>query len=603
VAGVAGGMMTGVAFGVVQGVAGGVMTGVAFGVAVGVAGGMMTGVAGGVAFIFGFLRLYFWLPELLGLLLLRVLPLPAEQRLRYLPPHFDELIRMPLPFMASWIAEAHRSNPTAARQTLDYFINSTNQQACAARAMTAIAVDTFHNCQSAQDLAALGENLHWMSQAASPWVRTCLDLGQDVRSALESTSIFRQAQNLDIVGKKLHAHQGNLATASSSEATRFGGVFKRWQDIIANTCHSLREKAEQSKEIPQVYVSGPALEEGKAGALFKGRRDLFRQLEALILSRQAPHLALYGGRRTGKTSTLNYLPKFLPSHILSLLVDNQALASATTLSGWAELFAHEIIASAKKNYQLHLPEPDAAALQRDPFVALNPWLDKIEKMSGEKILLLCLDEFERMEELIEATRSRTPLNFLRNLMQHRSRWIVLLSGAKMPQDLAPYWSDYLINTQTLRISFLNHEESLDLIRTPVKEFPPDIWPVEAAEEIWRLTAGHPYFIQLLCSTMVDFLNQHKKTQASKEEVEIILPQAFGMGYQVFREFWNSCTAAEQEVLRTRAEEGILNPEQKAAVPALIQRDVLSPDLSFRVPLLKKWLLCKDLGESLTVLTK
>jgi 2-phosphoglycerate kinase len=64
----------------------------------------------------------------------------------------------------------------------------------------------------------------------------------------------------------------------------------------------------QSPEIRQVYIAGNSLDPATAKNRFKGRIDIFREIETMALSEHPPVLLLYGGRRTGKTSALKYLP-------------------------------------------------------------------------------------------------------------------------------------------------------------------------------------------------------------------------------------------------------------------------------------------------------
>lgn len=69
------------------------------------------------------------------MLMLKILPLRPADRRRFLPPQFDQLIILPLPFLPSLIVEAHWENQAAARQTINYLITSTNQQKTAAKAI------------------------------------------------------------------------------------------------------------------------------------------------------------------------------------------------------------------------------------------------------------------------------------------------------------------------------------------------------------------------------------------------------------------------------------------------------------------------------------
>ena len=99
-------------------------------------------------------------------------------------------------------------------------------------------------------------------------------------------------------------------------------------------------------------------------------------------------------------------------------------------------------------HSLKLPALDSVTQSDDPFVTLRRWIDAVEQAVPEKTLLLCLDEFERLDEIVRATDSHAPLNFLRHLIQHRDCWTLLFTGAQTPEELPAYWSDYLINCET-----------------------------------------------------------------------------------------------------------------------------------------------------------
>ncbi|WLE98405.1 MAG: ATP-binding protein [Candidatus Electrothrix communis] len=604
---VAFGVVCGVASGAVFGVLGGVMgsgmvaTGLVFGVAIvvvlGVAGGVGGvggGVAGGLTYILGVLRVYFYLPELLWTILLKFFPVFPSHRLPLLPFRFDQLIHLPLPFLPGFIAEAYQENQAAARQTIDYLITSTNQQKTARKAKSLIAVEECSRCQTARDITAIREQLSWISKEPPPGLAACLEISQDVTAALAASSPYRQTQQLDKVLQQIDRQRNALATASAREATSFGSVLDSWQRILETARRTLREQAKNSDEIPQVYLAGPALDPNKAGPLFKGRSDLFRQIETLTLSTQHPTLVMHGGRRSGKTSTLNYLPKWLPSDILPLLIDGQSLATTSTLSGFAEDFADQINRSARKVHSLKLPVLDSVTPSADPFVTLRRWIDAVEQAVPEKTLLLCLDEFERLDEIVTATSSRAPLNFLRHLIQHRDRWTLLFTGAQTPEELPAYWSDYLINCETLRVSYLAEADCLELIQRPVEGFP-DIYPPDVAYAIWDLTGGQPYFTQLLCHELVEQLNKKKEKIVQMDDLETVLPAVFERGYQVFREFWETLTNEQRELLLAVAEEQETTEEERRAASLLVRKEILAPERRagsgwlFRVPLLCRWI--------------
>ena len=360
---------------------------------------------------------------------------------------------------------------------------------------------------------------------------------------------------------------------------------------LRTACRTLHETAKRSGELPQVYLPGPPLEPGKAGSLFKGRKDLFRHIESLLLSAQPPTLVMHGNRRSGKSSALRYLPKQMPADILPLFVDCQGAAVSSSLHGLADRIASQLISSARETHRLTLPPPDKEELRLDPFAALLAWLDAAEQAAPGKTFLLCLDEFERIDEIVTTTGSRAPLNFLRHLIQHRRRWLLLFAGAHTPEELSPHWSDCLINTRSLRVSCLDKDDALELIRRPVEDFP-DIWQDEAAEAVWQLTQGQPYCIQLIGQEVIERLNKQRRRLAEAADVEAVLPTVFERGSEFFLEFWRSRSKEEQTLLAVLAKGECVTPDMTAAAPALVRKEILAQEqggCAFKVPLLGRWI--------------
>ncbi|WP_254625753.1 AAA family ATPase [Nostoc sp. TCL240-02] len=611
--GVAFGLEANVAFGVALGMMFGMALGmVVFRVAVGVEGSVAFGVAFGVVWILGVLRVYFWLPELLWILTLFLLS-PNEKRvncLRYLPPRFDELIILPLPFMDVMIVEAYGKNPNVALETINYLITSTNQQKVAAQAISGIAVDILNRCQRFSDIVEIANQLAWIPLLAPKELGTVLpqflDISQNVRASQEATSLYRQYELLNVPITALRQLVQSIAlTKDARVAVSFGNTAQSWLTILETAQRTLNEQAQQSKEIPQVYIAGNSLDPETAKNRFKGRIDIFREIESLTLSEQMPVLLLYGGRRTGKTSALKYLPYRIQANIVPLLVDIQGVAAATTLKGLAENLAQQIIEAARRlPRKVFLPNPDANKLAEDPFPALQTWFAEIERSNFGKKFLLCLDEYERLGEVVKATSSRAPLNFIRNLLQHQRKWILLFSGSHELSELDDYWSDYLINTRALRMTYLHELEARDLIQQPVENFS-DIYEPTAVDEIIQLTRCQPYLVQLVCYEVVELLNRDIRrnrreadtAKATAQDVQEVIPIVLERGDQYFRELWKSLTDSDvydglrlRSLLRRIIYGETPTPQDKGVIRKLTRKEILTPEgNAFQVPLVQKYI--------------
>ncbi|MGK7878473.1 MAG: AAA family ATPase [Xenococcaceae cyanobacterium] len=583
-------------------VAFGVALGVAFGVGGGVALGVAGGVALGVAFILGVLRVYFWLPELLWTLLLFLFARQGNvaQYLCYLPPRFDQLIILPLPFMDTLIVEAYRENRAAARQMINYLTTSTHQQEVAAQAMAGIAVDSLNHCQTLGEIIAISHQLTWIPSPPPAQLGTMLpqflEISQSVRAADTATSAYRKTELLiSPITSLINLRDSIAFSRDAGLATTFGSIADRWLSILQTARSNLEEQARESQEIPQVYIAGAALDPETAKSRFKGRQDLFREIETIALALEPPVLLFYGGRRTGKTSALKYLPQKVGAELVPLLVDLQGVADATTLPGVATSLASQIMEAARKSRNIRLPTPDAYSLQVDPFPALRHWFSQIEGTAPGKRFLLCLDEFERLSEVIAETNSKAPLNFLRHIMQHRSSWILLFSGAHTLDEIDSYWSDYLINARSLRVTYLEQPEARELIVQPVEGFP-EIYEPEAVNLIIQWTRCQPYLVQLMCSVLVDYLNRKAQgngrlTKATPQDVETIIPKVFETGGMYFRELWHRSLTEEQRQTIKRLVYGEAPIQgDKTVCRKLVQKEVLeqteSGDWGFQVPLVQ-----------------
>ncbi|MCP4696078.1 MAG: ATP-binding protein [Gammaproteobacteria bacterium] len=582
------GVAVSVVFGVAVGVAVGVTVGVVLGVVLGVAGGVAFSAMFGVALIAGVLRIYFWLPELLWMLGLYFAGPPPARALRLLPPRFDELIYLPLPFMERIIVSAYRQDPVAARDTVRYLADSTNQQKTAARIQTSMALETLAACRGAADIARTADELHWLPDSAEAGLSHCLNIGRDVRAALDMTSAYRQVRALDAPRKALDDLQN---VPAPRRAAQLGNIVQRWQNILRSAQDNLAQQAKGEGEIPFAYVAGNPLEPGRAGELFRGRIDLFREIENLSLAPQPPALLLHGGRRSGKTSVLKYLPRRTGAGVIPLFVDGQMLKMAKTPDDLAIGLAKQIRKAARLSRNLSLPEPPTA-LEGGAFPALLDWFEKAERHSGDRKLLLCLDEFERLEEFIAASGSRAPLDFLRHVMQHRSRWILLFSGAHRLDELEDYWSDYLINTRTLAVGYLHEADARDLIVKPTPDFPEEVYSLAAVAEIIRLSRCQPYLVQLLCMTVAEALNKAGRRRAELEDVQAAAPAALETGLLYFHNLWRQELTEKQRILLLcLARGGAITEEERSTALALVRKSVLEAEdggFRFQVPLMQMY---------------
>lgn len=529
---------------------------------------------------------------------------------------------IPVLLISQSVIAAARHNPAAIRETIESLMKSPNRttQRVGGVAISGILQEAFSRCQTVGDIVATTNQLEWIPSPPPPQVNDTLtkflEASQDVRAAENSTTNYRKKEALEKPIEALIALRDHLQVQhqlffrrTSRQTVQFIQLAKRWIALLQTAQQNLEETARKSGEIPNPYIAGPSLDpdreaspqENRDRSRFKGRQDIFREIEQLALSSQPPILLLYGTRRSGKTSALKYLPRKVGADIVPLVVDLQGIADATTLVSVGRSLADKILEAARKSRNLQLPDPDYNAIDRDPFPALRGWFTDIEAAFPNKRFLLCLDEFERLSETIEATHSKAPLNFFRHVMQHRSRWIVLFSGSHTLDELDDYWSDYLINTQFLRLTYLQESEARELIVEPIENFP-DIYTPGAIDRLIYWTRCQPYLVQLSCQVLVEYLNRNKTGEGSSpkatvDDVEAIVPKAIETGMGYFNELWRgTLSEPEREFVRNLIATNSREIGDRAALRKLIQKEVLergffvggTSDRAFQVPMVQRY---------------
>jgi hypothetical protein len=226
------------------------------------------------------------------------------------------------------------------------------------------------------------------------------------------------------------------------------------------------------------------------------------------------------------------LNRLLPSTIIPLFVDLQGNAAAANKLDWFLYALAKDIRTTASQQEIVLPPVQLADFQAEPIIQFNDWLDTLEVALGENTALLALDGFEALDTAFQRERldPEDVLGLLRRTIQHRPKFKVLIAGS---HTLAEYqrWSSYLINVQTLHVSYLKDSEARQLIECPIPDFSLQ-YTREALELVLHLTRCHPYLVQLLCGEIVALKNDRDPSErglATSADVEAAVPLALNSG--------------------------------------------------------------------------
>ncbi|MEW5985707.1 MAG: AAA family ATPase [Chloroflexota bacterium] len=300
--------------------------------------------------------------------------------------------------------------------------------------------------------------------------------------------------------------------------------------------------------IPNPYLPGTPLR--RNSGIFFGREELFHFIadNANRLS-QRNVLILIGQRRTGKTSALLRVADHLPANVLPVYVDCQSLGVAPGMAALLHDLAW-LVADALAARGLDLSPPDPAEWQDNPTGRFQRHFLPAARalLPPETTLLLIFDEFEALENLVnDAVLPPTLFTYLRHLMQHGEGLSFVFVGTRRLEEMSTdYWS-VLFNVALYRhIGYLSEADASRLIREPVS--PHLVYDDLAVDKILRVTAGHPYFLQLVCYTLVNRANSQRSVYVTISDVNAALDEMLRLGEVHFAYLWQRSTQTERVLL-------------------------------------------------------
>lgn len=322
---------------------------------------------------------------------------------------------------------------------------------------------------------------------------------------------------------------------------------------------------------PIPYVTGTPL---RSGQMFVGRQDVFGFVtEHLLGAYQNNVIVLHGQRRTGKTSILYRLQEVLSDTHIAVLIDMQGKA-ARGMADFLYAISDDIV-YALESHGLPVGSdlPERAEYEKSPeFTFRSRFLRSVTSLLDNRNLLLMFDEFEELEKRVEDGRLEPEVfDFLRNLMQHEPRLDFIFSGTHKLEELcSDYWSILFNIAVYKRITFLDHDDIRRLVTEPVAAAGLEYDPL-AVERIIQVTAGHPYFTQVVCHEMVTYHNETKRSYLTVGCVDQALERIVERGEAHFKYIWAGATPEEQRVMLAATD--LLPDADAGATPAQIAAEL------------------------------
>jgi hypothetical protein len=530
------------------------------------------------------------------------------------PVYWGEVIATPLPRLKDWLVDlTKRDRERGLEETLFVVEKHPFQRKAAFKALLAVAEQ---DLQQVHDMKGLANATNLLK--AFPADDNALPRGlDDARRRLNTISTLAQDYRTRLtpdgqlkVLEDLRGELENLRSAMAFTAAPVGTAFHplatRWLEMVEEAQIGARARLRFTL-LPNPYVAGAPLLP-RDFDLLKGRRDIIRALEKYILNaNQRLSLLLYGRRRAGKSSTLLNLPRLLSSQFEPVYIDCQDAKWQESDQAFCYNLARDIFDRLHQSEAVKgISQPQEEQFEKNAFTRLDQYLNQFEQLVAQrgKRILLAFDEYEGLEESIVAGDiSKNVPGKLRNIIQHRERIVVLVSGSHHFEELTRLnWASYLINTRTLELSFLDEKSARELLTEPVPQLR---YEEGVLEEILRLTHCQPYLLQAVASELVNHLNDQQKTTATRADLDAAVEKVLTSAGAYFANTWREDnSAAEQTVLRAFATgegDSVLTAEYQAALQSLCRKEMLErteDGYRLAVPLFGRWIVRNQVIEAL-----
>jgi serine/threonine protein kinase len=366
-------------------------------------------------------------------------------------------------------------------------------------------------------------------------------------AAQEAVSPHVRIEHLKRAERVLFSVGNQLLADTSPSARHLPEALEAWKTYARELLAGAQQKA--ASELPNPFRAGQPLRPDQGRSVFRGRNALVRKIEAILADAdQNSSVALLGPRRCGKTSLLQMLPAMLPdcACVFFDLQDNPVL----TVSEFFEALVRRAREQLRTHRRMEIPGLDGAGT----FDSATRWFDRLDSFDGVYRFLICIDEFERLEDLFPGDRRDLLrlMGLFRATIQHRRKVRLLVSGVAPFEELGSLWNDHFINVRELNIGHLDRETSFDLLVKPIPDFPADAIPVEVADRIYQRTAGQPYLLQLYGTLLINELNEHDRTTARLEDVPVIEQEALSQGRYYFGNTYQDAAEGARAALEALA---------------------------------------------------
>jgi hypothetical protein len=278
--------------------------------------------------------------------------------------------------------------------------------------------------------------------------------------------------------------------------------------------------------------------------MFYGREELIQNIAQTIKKSytQSKSIIVFGQKRSGKSSILYHLKRSLKEEKdllildlgnIGLIIDEHSQLPFIYQILWSILIKlrdaiEDRIDEGVSPLQLSFPEGREFYNQPSPMMAFKEIFDRYKRLASKNEdwrntrIVILIDEFSYIYGLIIS--GKIPELFMKNwkaLLQENYFNAVLAGQDVMPKFKSRFPNEFG-TTQDERVSYLKREDAIKLIDEPIRiggKRGESRYRERAIKRILDLSAGSPFYIQIICNRLVEYMNRKCAKYVTNSDID------------------------------------------------------------------------------------
>lgn len=363
------------------------------------------------------------------------------------------------------------------------------------------------------------------------------------------------------------------------------------------------------------YSCGQPIDENDPKMLF-GREDLVARISSSLSKNYSGQcFVLYGQKRSGKTSVLFQVGANISHNIVYTYLSASEFnyEGKNALFVFVKMLIDELETVLENKYSMELPSKLSYTDDIPPLLLLKDIKEFLKNnnlgwiVAIDEFTYLYSDEKDDLERFMHAWKS---------MLEKKLFNALIIGQDTMPDFKNEYPNDFCV-TYNERITYLTKESVYKMASDPILKDGKSRFKGEALEIVYNLTAGNPYYLQQMCSRIVEYMNKKKYPFITGADIENILATMIRGDERLGQESFDALVTAGDEKIAKIPRDilwkilcGIANPsncstdgwckidnlssiqQYQEAIDDLVKRGSLERDngqVRIRVALFSHWL--------------